>query len=35
MTRQHRRHGVALKRMIVEAYLNGEPLLALCKKFDI
>jgi transposase len=35
MTRRHRRHSVALKRMIVEAYLGGEPLLALSKKFDI
>jgi len=35
MTRRHRRHSVALKRMIVEAYLDGEPLLALSKRFDI
>jgi transposase len=35
MTRRHRRHSIALKRMIVEAYLGGEPLLALSEKFDI
>lgn len=35
MTRRHRGHSVALKRMIVEACLDGEPLMALSKKFDI
>ncbi len=35
MTRRHRRHSVALKRMIVAAYLDGEALLALSQKFDI
>lgn len=35
MTRRHRRHSVALKRMIVEAYPDGEPLLALSKKHDV
>lgn len=35
MTRRHRRHSVALKRMIVEAYIDGEPLLALSKKHDV
>jgi len=33
--RRHRRHSTALKREIVEAYLNGEALHALGKQHDI
>ena len=35
MPRRRRRRSVALGRMIVEAYRNGEPLPALRKRFDI
>lgn len=33
--RRHRRHSIAFKRMIVEAYLNGEPLNALSVEHDV
>ena len=33
--RRHRRHSTALKREIVEAYLNGEALHALGKQHDV
>ena len=33
--RKHRRHSIPFKRMIVEAYLNGEALNALSVDHDI
>src|SRR5690606_12141813 len=33
--RKHRRHSMATKREVVEAYLDGEPISALARRYDL